>query len=243
MYIQEARAVHARNQSKNQKNLGEEDKHFIEKQRIRALIQERTQEHFKEKGKLEEEIDEVQKKLGEATLHKRKIKKGLESIKKNLIGLYKNILKDGMDTRKDGLRWVIKAIWAMDEPIPISTFPNFLDGDSIYYLLQIAKLELDLDAAHKKLAAIKQGFQSQRSFSPVRVNSHDLWNHVQRRIRGISRSIVVGRTYSMNSSAIEKSVEESISLDEKRTKAHHDLQVYKEKTSRLNREIHDLSSS
>ena len=50
-----------------------------------------------------------------------------------------DILLEGIDTRRDGLSWVIQSIWDLDEEVDLNYMPNFLDVNAINYLFTITK--------------------------------------------------------------------------------------------------------
>ena len=58
--------------------------------------------------------------------------------KKVLIQHYHYLLFEGLETRKEGLSWIIRAIWDLDEDVNMSFIPNFLDEKAIEYLFLIS---------------------------------------------------------------------------------------------------------
>ena len=58
----------------------------------------------------------------------------------NLYIHYLNILKEGTDTRSEGLSWIIKEIFALNKNVLMSYLPNFLDEDAIKFLFKQAKI-------------------------------------------------------------------------------------------------------
>jgi len=52
---------------------------------------------------------------------------------------YLNILKKGIDTRMEGLSWVVKRLIELNVPIDSTIFPGFLDQEQIDYIIQISK--------------------------------------------------------------------------------------------------------
>ena len=55
---------------------------------------------------------------------------------------YLAILKEGKDSRKEGLAWIIMEIFYMNKKILISYFPKYLDIDSIHYIFKIANINI-----------------------------------------------------------------------------------------------------
>ena len=54
-----------------------------------------------------------------------------------LLAHYHKILKDGIDTRSEGLVWVIKEIFALGSKVLLSYLPNFLDEKCIIFLFKV----------------------------------------------------------------------------------------------------------
>lgn len=61
----------------------------------------------------------------------------LKEVKTNLLTHYHKLLTEGLDTRKDGLIWIIKAIWGLGQKVISSHLPIFLDETSIAYLFKV----------------------------------------------------------------------------------------------------------
>jgi hypothetical protein len=85
-------------------------------------------------------------------------KEEMDSIKKKLLLHYHIILSEGTDTRSEGLIWIIKSIWNLDENVIMSYLPSYLDEKSIKFLFYIAhkdfkliKMNQDLDGTKKQL--------------------------------------------------------------------------------------------
>lgn len=72
-------------------------------------------------------------------------------IKDNLYIYYLSILKDGVDTRDEGLSWVIAGILSLGKKVLISHIPKYLDEKSILYLFIKAHLTLKIKYLEKKI--------------------------------------------------------------------------------------------
>ena len=106
-------------------------------------------------NKKNEEISEMKKILPEIEQNKKEIisklkylekeKKDLSIIKNNisekLYFHYLNILKEGIDTRNQGFSYIVKEILNLDKRILLSYFPDYLDIESIKFILDQAKLK------------------------------------------------------------------------------------------------------
>ena len=72
-------------------------------------------------------------------------------IKDNLYIYYLSILKDGVDTRDEGLSWVIAEILKLGKKVLISYIPKYLDEKSILYLFIKAHLILKIKYLEKRI--------------------------------------------------------------------------------------------
>ena len=125
---------------------------MIEKQKQREKINKMQKMHaqFKfEKNKLNSEI----KKLEE---EKEILKNKKESIKEHLYLYYLDILKDGNDTRNDGLVWIVKEILKLGKIVLISYFPKYLNEPEILYIFKQAKLKIILEDYEKQIQKLRK---------------------------------------------------------------------------------------
>ena len=65
-----------------------------------------------------------------------------ENLVEHLYLYYLDILKEGNDTRNEGLSWIVKEIFYLGKNALISYFPKYLDDISIQYIINQAKLNI-----------------------------------------------------------------------------------------------------
>ncbi len=75
--------------------------------------------------------------------------------KKELINHYHQLLFEGIDTREEGLIWVIQSIWDLNEDVNMKFIPNFLDEKAIEYLFIIANKKNSLRKIDKNIEKVK----------------------------------------------------------------------------------------
>ena len=97
---------------------------------------------------LEKELNKLDKQLDNNRKEEREIIN-------RLMLFYKEILFKGKNVKKDGLVWIIKAIWYLGENVPMSFMPEFLDFDSIEYLFELAHKQLEIEFFTKKIRDMK----------------------------------------------------------------------------------------
>ena len=99
---------------------------------------------IKSKNEIMKEIKEINEKI-----EKIREKKNLKS--DELYSHYLSILKEGTDTRSEGLSWIIKEIYILGKEIMISFLPDFLDELCIVFIFKQAKINLELNKLENKI--------------------------------------------------------------------------------------------
>ena len=80
------------------------------------------------------------------------LRKELSIIKFALVEHYKKILKEGKDSRSEGLQWVVLQLWALGEKVSRNEFAWFLDEDSVACVLKIAEKNKELEDLLEKIS-------------------------------------------------------------------------------------------
>jgi len=79
------------------------------------------------------------------------------------INHYYSILKKGADVWQEGLLWVIKVLWILGENnILISKFPHFFDSQSVSYILDQAKNNINESELMAELKETKDAAREQK---------------------------------------------------------------------------------
>ena len=72
---------------------------------------------------------------------------------------YLIILKDGKDTRNEGLSWVIREIFALDKKVMLSYLPIFLDKLCIKYIFDMTHLNIKITEVENEIKKTKEEFK------------------------------------------------------------------------------------
>ena len=72
---------------------------------------------------------------------------------------YLNILKEGSDTRNEGLSWIIREIFALDKKVLLSFMPKFLDKLCIKYIFNMTHLNIKITEVENEIKKTKQEFK------------------------------------------------------------------------------------
>ena len=122
-----------------------------------------------EKKKVENEISKLEKEI-------EKYKNEKKIIIDKLMMSYKESLFKGKNVKKEGLVWIIKAIWNLGEDVPMSFMPEFLDSESIEFLFKLAKKQNSMDDLIKKILEIKKKIISKRLSRSPSINDENKSN-------------------------------------------------------------------
>ncbi len=99
------------------------------------------------KDDISEKIDQKSIKREKIEILRSEIEKytlELKMMKSKLLDHYHALLKEGRDSRGEGLIWILKEIIFLGSNIKLSCMPNFLDEASIVYLFKYTKIDLEL---------------------------------------------------------------------------------------------------
>ena len=86
---------------------------------------------------------------------------------------YLNILKEGKDTRSEGLSWIIREIFNLDKKVIISFFPKFLDKLCIKYLFDITHINMNITEIEKQLKLYKKDFKAYGIINELQKNNNN----------------------------------------------------------------------
>ena len=90
-------------------------------------------------------ISTIKKKIEEINEDSNQMISIQKKLSHNQISYYLKILKEGLDTRDEGLSWIIIRLIELNVHIDYSLFPDFLDLQQIKYLIQISKYEYEIN--------------------------------------------------------------------------------------------------
>ena len=189
--LQEAQELLFRDKDKGKKpvKINDEKQYFMRKEKFRKMKQDLHKNYQEGKDRYTTQIEEGTKAI-ESSIHLRQTsKKELKEYRDQIIMLYCRTLRDGKDIRADGLRWIIKGLWLMNEPVPISAFPKFLDDESAHFLLVVAEKDIELEAYETKLNELRKEVKNKRPSSAL-PSAKNLYDDVRKRLRDISQSSI-----------------------------------------------------
>jgi hypothetical protein len=150
------------------KSLRSEDMGYIFSKRSACQLELVTKEReFQELVlTLEKEVADNSAKTQELDIKVRDLRGLLRSLHSQQIDHYRKILHDGLDTRSEGLSWVVKSLWKLGEKVEVSMFPPFLDLTSIHVILFVAQKGMELEELTEYMAQVQ--FTTRQSLTSCR---------------------------------------------------------------------------
>ena len=134
------------------------------------ILNDRVNQKNKEISKMEKILPVMKvnkKEILSKLINLQKDKDDLKIIKDNLSEQlyfhYLNIIKEGIDTRNQGLSYAVKEILNLNKKVLLSYFPDYLDEESINYIIKQAKLKLELEEEGDLIKKIKNEFNKVNS--------------------------------------------------------------------------------
>ena len=177
----------------------DEREYFTLKEQLRKAKRDLHASFIENSEKLNEVLGIRQRILDDAHGKKQEYLKELKEMQEIMLAFHCNNLKNGMDLRDDGIRWCIKAIWNMNQPVPISSFPKFLDEESAEFLLVVAQIELQINELEKKLSVFRDRLKDNRLDTSISKTSLEMIRSVKGRLKQISqksKNIDTGRVHT-----------------------------------------------
>lgn len=155
------------------KSLRSEDLSYVFSKRSACQLELVTKEReFQELVlSLNQEVEDNSARTRDLDNQAKDIRSRIRALHSQQIDHYRKILRDGLDTRSEGLAWVVKALWKLGEKVQVNMFPAFLDLTSIHVILFLAQKGLELEELTEYMAQMqattRQSLTSCRSPSRV----------------------------------------------------------------------------
>lgn len=141
--------------------LNNKNNNLDEKYKIDSIISKHKKEMRSKKNLslmklaiLKEQKKELIKKIKSRENELINLREEKNKIKNELLSHYHNILYEGKDIRKEGLSWIIQAIWNLKSEVLPSYLPKFLDENSIEFLFDYSSKKNKLKEMCKNLQKI-----------------------------------------------------------------------------------------
>ena len=165
----------------NAKNQPEIARLLHRKRSIRDEIDRKQADFLLESEDLANEISSKNKLLQTLDAESIHVRQEVVALKEALAAHYVQLLKDGRDTRFEGLCWIVQKLWALSQRVSKNQFPNFLDENSINVILILAIKNKETEdilalSYHQKYS--DSGQISERTYD----RQTDKWNRIHSRL-------------------------------------------------------------
>ena len=120
-------------------------------------------------------LEKVTKKVEEINKDSNKLKVVFKELNQKQTKYYLNILKKGIDTRMEGLSWVVKRLIELNVPIDSTIFPGFLDQEQIDYIIQISKYGYEINQLKIILDTLRER-QNELSEEKIKYNNKKFYD-------------------------------------------------------------------
>ena len=208
---------------KNHMEVSEEREYFTLKEILRKSKRDLHSSYIENQEKIQENIDRSISNIESLQDIKRNLQNELKEIQENLLAFYCKNLKDGMDLREDGIRWCIKKIWKMNQPVPISSFPKYLDQKSSFFLLNMSNIDLEIVKLEINLSDYREQIKKDMNSSRTSKSPTDLYRTVKNRIRIASQ-----KSRALSTKKIYIKEEENLFSADNSLIRYHDINYLKE---------------
>ena len=108
-------------------------------------------------------INQLREEIAQLESEIKVVKTEVEQIKQKLLFHYHNLLREGRDTRSEGLSWIIKAIWRLKKEVMPSFLPSFFDEELIQFCLSYAQDSLKLEGIKAEIEEFQKRNESMKS--------------------------------------------------------------------------------
>ncbi|CAG9333408.1 unnamed protein product [Blepharisma stoltei] len=139
---------------------------------------------------ISQEIEKQTKNLEDVDKEVKTVKNKLKKINKERVSHYFELLSEGKDTRTDGLWWIIKVLWDLNQELTPENFPDFLDQKTIVCLVDLAQISFDID----KLQGCFLNPSSSTTKSSKNITTR--WNNIKSRLFKLSKNIEIQKPIS-----------------------------------------------
>ena len=190
----------------------------------------------KKAEQLENEVNKqkINKKLiSEKLLNINQKLKIFHTNKKNIIDKlyihYLTILKNGTDTREEGLAWVICEILNLGKKVMMSFLPKYLDANCVLFLFEMAHLLKKMKNLEKKFYELKNIFSDKSKkrnsikeeidIKKYLVSQKSLKNIREKFLRSSLSSFIIKKISSNDKTKVKKSISHPLSLQKRRASA------------------------
>ncbi|CAG9333938.1 unnamed protein product [Blepharisma stoltei] len=152
------------------------------KAKLKELLSKRQEEAAKVNSSIGEEISKRAEPLQLLDSQSTQLRKQMGMVRDAQISHYLSLLKEGKDTRSEGLVWIVRSLWKLNQPVSPEMFPSFLDTDAIHSILFLAQKSVEIEQLSEELARISK-------LGSMNFSGNDKWNNIHARLFQLTKNI------------------------------------------------------
>ena len=141
--------------------------------------------------KLEEKKCVLIEKIDTCENELKRFKEIHHNLKDELLVHYHRLLLEGKDTRKEGLSWIILAIWNLKSNVLLSYMPKFLDQNIILFLFEYSSLIKKIKETEKNIHELAVQLKEHKENLKNKSRKEDLQNIVFNNNKGKFQNVSI----------------------------------------------------
>ncbi|OMJ85613.1 hypothetical protein SteCoe_13027 [Stentor coeruleus] len=157
-----------------------------DRMKLKKKLEDKEQEKIQVTEEVENDIKKINDDLEKLDAQCKKLKKKIELVRVAQTKHFFELLKEGKDTKNEGLQWIVIMLWKLGETVSYADFPEFLDEDAIHCILFLSQKTLEAEEIVQKIVNPAKKTNSTHKFFDKKIN-------IKKRIKDLIQNIKAQR--------------------------------------------------
>jgi hypothetical protein len=118
---------------------------IIKKKDLKERLDAKELEKISVTQEVQAQVNEISKELNKSDEVCKDLRNKAMIVRKAQTKHFLGLLKEGKDTKSEGLQWIVISLWKLGQTVSLEDFPSFLDEDSIHCILFVSQKNLEAD--------------------------------------------------------------------------------------------------
>ena len=183
---------------------------------------------LKNKEKTNKKAESLENEVSEQKINRKLVTENIQLINKRLKIIHINqkniidklyihyltILKNGTDTREEGLAWVICEILNLGKKVMMSFLPKYLDENCVLYLFEMAHLLKRIKYLEQKFHDLKQSFSNKSRLKKNLSQKMEIESYIKSRksLKDLKEKFLTNSLRDLSTKNVQNKISQSISL-------------------------------
>jgi hypothetical protein len=155
---------------------------FISRKRtLQSELDSKETEYSQTEAKLTERTKELCGIIACLDVDISRLKSQLKQVREVQLKHFKGLLAEGIDTRSQGLEWIVRELWRLGLTVTEEMFPSYLDTAAVKAILALAEKSRLISQSQSTLAEVLNR-------KPSRSATLSRFNDIKSRLRGLSQN-------------------------------------------------------